>query len=47
MTTLNFLKSYCKDIKNICKENEKDFKQARVIQLSVFSTFLDTLKLGK
>ena len=24
--TLNFLKSYYKDFKNICKENEEDFK---------------------
>ena len=24
--TLNFLKSYYKDIKNICKENQEDFK---------------------
>ena len=24
--TLNFLKSYCKDIKNIYKENQEDFK---------------------
>ena len=29
--TLNFLKYHCKDIKNICKENQEDFKQARVI----------------
>ena len=24
--TLNFLKGYYKDIKNICKENQEDFK---------------------
>ena len=24
--TLNFLKSYYKNIKNICKENQEDFK---------------------
>ena len=24
--TLNFLKSYYKDIKNICKENQEDFR---------------------
>ena len=29
--TLNFLKIYYKDIKNVCKENEEDFKEARVI----------------
>ena len=29
--TLNFLKSYYKDIKNVCKENQEDFKEARVI----------------
>ena len=30
-TALNFLKSYYKDIKNICKENQEDFKKAGVI----------------
>ena len=29
--TLNFLKSYYKDIKNICKENQEDFRKAGVI----------------
>ena len=29
--TLNFLKSYYKDIKNICKENQEYFRQAGVI----------------
>ena len=28
---LNFSKSYYKDIKSICKENQEDFKWARVI----------------
>ena len=26
LITLNFLKSYYKDAKNICKENQKEFK---------------------
>ena len=42
--TLTFLKSYYIDIKNICKENQEDFKQARVIYSSVFLTFFRHFK---
>ena len=28
--TFNFLKSYYKDIKNICKKNQEDFKYDRL-----------------
>ena len=34
--TLGFLKNYCKDIKQICKENSSEFDQVKVICLRKF-----------